>query len=232
MEMLEDAQLIIFDVDDTLYDYSASLRAAIIELQTICGDERPIDEAFPAWVTVEDAIFPRYLDGSMSLAEYRRVRLRKFHESFANLSDDELNDLFKKFLAITERHMQPVAGAPEVVQHLLEDGYRVACLTNAPRDMQRVKLKAIGIDPDQVMVFATEDVPVAKPDPSAFQTVLDAFDCQAEDAVMVGDKLDVDVKPAVRLGMRAIWFTQAGTGAPPGIAQVCSLRDLVTDIVD
>lgn len=232
MEVLEDAQLIIFDVDDTLYDYSASLRAAIAELQTICQDERSIDDAFAAWVTVEDAVFPRYLDGSMPLAEYRRMRLREFHESFANLRDDELSSLFDQFLAITERHMQPVDGAPAVVQYLLEDGYRVACLTNAPRDMQRVKLKAIGIDPDQVRVFATEDVPVAKPDASAFQTVLDAFGCEAEDAVMVGDKLDVDVKPAVKLGMRAIWFTQAGTGAPAGVAQVCSLYDLVTDIVD
>jgi HAD superfamily hydrolase (TIGR01549 family) len=49
---------------------------------------------------------------------------------------------------------------------------------------------------------------VAKPDPALFRAALAALGVAAEDAIMVGDSLDKDVRPALALGMHAIWVTE------------------------
>jgi putative hydrolase of the HAD superfamily len=46
---------------------------------------------------------------------------------------------------------------------------------------------------------------VTKPDPGLFHAALAAAGVPAERAVMIGDDLDKDVRPALALGMRAIW---------------------------
>ena len=37
--------------------------------------------------------------------------------------------------------------------------------------------------------------------------------CQAENAVMIGDRLDNDIAPAKKLGMKTVWIRQ-GDGFP------------------
>jgi HAD superfamily hydrolase (TIGR01549 family) len=46
----------------------------------------------------------------------------------------------------------------------------------------------------------------AKPDRALFDQALRALDVAPGAAVMVGDSLDKDVRPAVELGMRAVWI--------------------------
>jgi 8-oxo-dGTP diphosphatase/putative hydrolase of the HAD superfamily len=45
---------------------------------------------------------------------------------------------------------------------------------------------------------------VSKPDPRIFQHALQDAKCRAEDAVMIGDRLDNDVRPAKALGMMTV----------------------------
>ena len=45
------------------------------------------------------------------------------------------------------------------------------------------------------------EVGISKPDPRIFRKALNALSCEPEDAVMVGDRLDVDIAPALRLGL-------------------------------
>ena len=48
-----------------------------------------------------------------------------------------------------------------------------------------------------------------KPDPAMFVAALRALDVLPADAVMIGDDLDKDVRPALALGMRAVWMTRS-----------------------
>lgn len=57
---------------------------------------------------------------------------------------------------------------------------------------------------------------VAKPDPALFQAALRALEVAPADAVMVGDSLDKDVRPALDLGMRAIWIPASGADLAGG----------------
>jgi len=67
-------------------------------------------------------------------------------------------------------------------------------------------------------------VSAAKPAPAIFQAALEAAGVPAARAVMVGDSLEKDVRPALALGMTALWVlpeagvateSVAGAAAPP-----------------
>ncbi len=50
---------------------------------------------------------------------------------------------------------------------------------------------------------------VAKPDPSLFEAAVTALGVSPRATVMVGDSLEKDVRPALALGMRAVWLTRS-----------------------
>lgn len=60
---------------------------------------------------------------------------------------------------------------------------------------------------DYFSVIASSDIlGVAKPDKSIFETALDMANCKAQNAVMVGDRMDNDILPAKEIGMKTIWI--------------------------
>lgn len=62
------------------------------------------------------------------------------------------------------------------------------------------------------LVISSWDHQVMKPDCRLFEIALEHAGCHAEEAVMIGDRLDNDIEPANMLGMHTVWIRQ-GFGA-------------------
>ena len=56
------------------------------------------------------------------------------------------------------------------------------------------------------VIVISDEVQLWKPDARIFQLALDEADCKPSEAVMVGDRIDNDVTPAKRLGMKTVRF--------------------------
>lgn len=65
---------------------------------------------------------------------------------------------------------------------------------------------------------------IAKPDPAIFRLALEQANCAAENAVMIGDRLDNDIIPAKQLGMHTIWVRQ-GLGGMADIKNAENIAD-------
>ena len=59
------------------------------------------------------------------------------------------------------------------------------------------------------VVMASAEAGCAKPDPKIFTRALQKANCEAGEAVMIGDRLDNDIIPAKKLGMKTVWVRQA-----------------------
>ena len=73
-----------------------------------------------------------------------------------------------------------------------------------------------------------------KPDPRLFHLSLNRAGCPADEALMVGDRLDNDIAPAKAVGMQTVWIRQGfgGLQVPRSDAYrpdqtIQSLRDLL-----
>lgn len=93
-------------------------------------------------------------------------------------------------------------GAKEVVASLSRK-YRLALAGNQPVQIKDF-LQSQGILQYFEYSLVSEELKLSKPDPLFFQIILEHLGVQPKEAVMVGDRLDNDILPAKRLGMKTI----------------------------
>ena len=112
-----------------------------------------------------------------------------------------------KFFGLTKTpwHFEdekPYEEAEAVLNALCERGYNIGVIANQALGTEQ-RLKSWGF-----MKYIKLEEGVAKPDSEIFLRALKRADCLPENAVMIGDRIDNDIEPANRLGMRTIWVKQ------------------------
>ncbi len=85
--------------------------------------------------------------------------------------------------------------------------YKIGIIANQEPGC-RQRLANMGIAQFLDLVVSSGEEGVSKPDPRLFQIALERSNCRPENAVMIGDRIDNDILPANRLGMRTVWIRQ------------------------
>jgi len=101
--------------------------------------------------------------------------------------------------AITARVIE---GVFEVLETMRKDGYRIAMIANGDSAGARNIIAACGLEDYFDVVVISEEVGIEKPDKQVFQVALDKLGVEAENAVMVGNRIDADIVGANRIGMK------------------------------
>lgn len=108
---------------------------------------------------------------------------------------------------------------PDVKEILkaLSQKYKLGIIANQSAGTQeRIDNWEIGKYFDAVV--ASAEAGVSKPDLKIFEIALKQADCSPKNAVMIGDRLDNDIVPAKKLGMKTVWVRQ-------GFAKYKSITD-------
>ncbi|MHB8670418.1 MAG: HAD family hydrolase [Acidimicrobiales bacterium] len=111
-----------------------------------------------------------------------------------------------------------IDGAAATVRELV-GRVRLGLLTNGPADIQRLKLDQSGLADCFDAVVISGEVGVGKPSVEAFGRVLDGLSVGPDDAVMVGDSWERDVRGAVSAGIAPVWVA-GGRQVPEKLADV------------
>jgi putative hydrolase of the HAD superfamily len=109
--------------------------------------------------------------------------------------------------------LEPVPGVEGLVAGLREE-YRVGLLTNGPTVAQRDKLATLGWTDMFDATLVTGELPAGKPDPAAFEALLDALGTTPEETVYVGDDVEADVAGAAAAGIIPVQV-RCPEGYPP-----------------
>ena len=97
-------------------------------------------------------------------------------------------------------------GVPKLLERLSER-YNLGIIANQISNLEE-RLSAFGIDEYFKVIVYSSAFGKAKPDEEIFLYALKKANCIAENAFMVGDRLDNDIIPAQKLGMKTIWIKQ------------------------
>ena len=100
--------------------------------------------------------------------------------------------------------------AKEVLQKLRQK-YKLGIIANQDFGTEQ-RLINIGICPFIDLVIASAEEGVEKPELRIFQIALDRAGCKPDEAVMVGDRIDNDIIPAKKIGMKTVWIKQSFGG--------------------
>lgn len=105
----------------------------------------------------------------------------------------------------------PFPDAAATLSELRRRGYSLGIIANQVAGLED-RLAARGMGELFDVVLSSSDFGGKKPEPGIFEAALRQANCHPEAAAMVGDRLDNDIAPARRLGMRGIRVLQ-GCGA-------------------
>lgn len=91
---------------------------------------------------------------------------------------------------------------------ILSQKYKLGIIANQSRDVLQLLDKFNFRDFFNVVIISSE-VNMNKPDPRIFQLAVDRVANNSKRYVMIGDRLDTDISPANKLGMKTIRYTNS-----------------------
>ena len=95
---------------------------------------------------------------------------------------------------------------PDIIKGLYGK-YKLGIIANQSLGTQE-RIDNWGIGKYFDVVVASAEAGCAKPDLRIFTMALQKAKCEPDEAVMVGDRLDNDIVPAKKLGMKTVWVRQ------------------------
>ena len=122
------------------------------------------------------------------------------------------------------------------LEKLKEGGYRLGVIANQPGEV-RSAMRRDGLEPFFEVWSVSDELGVGKPDPALFELSVEAAGVVPGASVMVGDRLDYDMRPAARVGMHTIWMLRGEAPDEPTPEQLAetdaairSLAELPTEL--
>jgi HAD superfamily hydrolase (TIGR01549 family) len=100
----------------------------------------------------------------------------------------------------------PYAAADEVLRTLCAS-YQIGVIANQSVSSTE-RLTTWGLMPYISTCLCSSELGIEKPDPAIFRMALDQAGCAASEVVIIGDRLDNDIRPARLLGWKTIRILQ------------------------
>ncbi len=204
---------VLIDLDDTLFDHTASSRVA---LRMLCQADpalaaRPFADLLADHAAILEEVHLEVLRGALGLEAARIERFRRLFAHHACPTDPAA--AAADYRAAYQQARQAVPGAMALLAQL-RGRAAVAVVSNNLQAEQEEKLRHLGMAHLIDALVVSETVGVAKPDPAIFVAALDQLGCAAADAVMLGDSWAADVLGARAAGLRAVWLNRHGRPCP------------------
>ena len=186
---------VLFDLDDTLHDKSATLEhVARVQFTEFNLSRQGVVQ--PSW----HELFLR-----LNNERIEKVGVFKRLAAEFRLPKALEEALLEDFDENLGKHACPYPGALETLASLRQRGVKLGIVTNGRDAFQRSKIEGMGVAKLFDSIVTSGGFGVKKPDPRIFSACLGELQVGPESAAFVGDDFAADMEPAIALGMLAVW---------------------------
>lgn len=206
---------ILFDMDDTLFDFHRSEREALQKTLLRRGLE-PTAQRLDRYREISEALWRGFERGEVT-AEWLVVeRFAQFARELGCDADPAAWN--REHAEGIGRESWLMPGAEKLCRSLFAAGCRLAIVTNGMGISQRGRLASSPIAPLISGLFVSHDLGVRKPETAYFQAVLHGLgNPDRSRTVIVGDGLPSDIQGGLNAGIDSIWFNPRGEENTTGI---------------
>ena len=214
---------LLFDADNTLFDFDAAERTAHRRLCETYGLAYS-DEGYQLYHRCNAALWREFDRGECTKDFLLVERFRRYLDATGEQADPE---------ALNREHLRALGaaavllpGALELCRELSWD-HRLYLLTNAVESVQRARFARSAIAPFFRDVFISEAIGYGKPSLEYFNYVFQAVPgLSRENALLIGDSLSSDIQGANNAGLDCCWFNPQGLPRPEGLRIDYEVRTL------
>ena len=201
-------EYLLFDIDNTLMDFSAGEKIALYQTMAELGS--PIsDEEHQAYLAINAGVWARFEQGLLDSKTVQRLRFEQFLEYLRQdpARAQSVNDHYVENLG---KQAVVMDGAMDMLRRV-KARYRLAVVTNGLHLVQRARLERSGFLPLLDGVFISQEMGVQKPTKAYFDAVLSVFgDGNPNKYLMIGDSLSADIQGGINAGIDTCWLRPAG----------------------
>ena len=203
---------IIFDLDNTLYDYDVCHQVALEDAINYILPHCNINDDSICY----DSIYYKYKSISSKLKNELINTASSHNKSiyFKHLIE-ELRLNYSLVTSMTNIYwktfydkMECFDGLKEFIIWNKNVGKKIGVLTDYETEYQVIKLEKLGLLEYIDIVLTSEEVGIEKPSMQMFQTLLRQMNLLTEEVIMIGDNYEKDIQGAVNMGILSYWLTK------------------------
>lgn len=196
---------LFFDLDHTLWDFDANARQALeqlhIDLDLVSKGVHDFEMFHSNYLAHNEKLWARYRHGYINQQELRLKRMWLTLLDF-KIADDELTrQLSELFLQLLPTRNLLFPDTIEVLEYLEEKKYQLHLITNGFEETQHSKLKNSGLSKFFKEVITSECSNSLKPKKEIFDFAMAKAGASANESLMIGDSLEIDIAGAKNAGM-------------------------------
>lgn len=194
---------ILFDLDDTLFDFKKAERIAVAKTLKDLGIE-PEEKVLNRYHKLNQEQWKRLELGELTLEEVKIVRFEKlFAWLGVSCLPREAAARYEKYLGMGHYY---IPGAPELLEKL-KGKYRLYLVSNGTPAVQRSRLQSAGIGHYFEKIYISQEIGHKKPDKEFFEYCFSEDPrMKKEETVIVGDSLTSDILGGKNAGIKTVWF--------------------------
>ncbi len=188
-------KLVVFDLDNTLYDFDKFRREALRGMvQKFCKNE---GLSFQKYWKILDETIQKYGLHHGKLFDFYKNELREFWQY-------DIKNWIDFYHQSNPSELQLFNGFYELILFLKRQQLKTAILTDGNAKTQHHKMTVLNLQDEFDFVLLSAERQTAKPNLQLFREIEYQFQLYPEEIMMVGDHPDKDILGAKRAGWQAV----------------------------
>ncbi len=199
---------VVFDLDDTLYDYTFCHQRAMDALgQYCCTNFGMCKRDFEIRFEEAKCTVKKRLKETAS-SHNRLLYMQTFLEQLGRLPAEGALKMYDVYWDTLLGEAKLFPYVRDLLFELKKHRIKIGILTDLTVHIQHRKIIRLGLSGDIECLVTSEEVGIEKPSEPAFVRIVEKLDCKKEEVLMVGDSRKRDVDGAKKAGLHAIWFSK------------------------
>ena len=197
-------EVILFDADETLFDFKKSEREAFRKAMIDMGIEYDEDYHFKIYHEINTKIWREFEEGLITQEKLKVERFRRLADKLSiKLDEYEIAELYMNHLSEASFLYDE---SIELLEELKEK-YTLIIITNGLTKVQDKRIRKSKIAKYFKEIIISEEVDISKPNAEIFHHALDKIGYHDKNKVlMVGDSLTSDIQGGINAGIDTCWY--------------------------
>lgn len=196
--------VLLFDADETLFDFKTSERVALKNTLFEYGLDSEDKQLLTLYSEINAEIWKAFERGEITQKALKVERFHRFIKQ-ANLSIDA-DQMAKRFIY----HLGEASYLFDETKPLIDalgTSFEMVIVTNGLTDVQNRRIGKSSISHCFKAIVISESIGIAKPDPAIFEHTLETIGFKDKSRVlMIGDSLGSDILGGQRFGIDTCWY--------------------------
>lgn len=197
-------EVILFDADDTLFDFKKSEREAF--KSTILEFNINYDENYHLKIyhNINTAIWKEFEQGLITQEKLKVERFKRLANKL-KISFDEI-EFAESYMKNLSNCSFLFDGSIELIEHLSKS-HKLVIITNGLTAVQENRIRKSIISKHFEDVVISEEISISKPNPEIFEHALkNIHHTNKSTVLMVGDSLTSDIQGGINFGIDTCWY--------------------------